>query len=73
MIAEILNESPLELTTSVTDAVLAIECIVIIIYLRRIVADDLSPAWPSAGTVTSEQVTTWRTNARMRTILRAVS
>jgi MFS family permease len=40
MIAEILNESPLELTTSATDAVLAIECIVIIIYLRRIVADD---------------------------------
>jgi hypothetical protein len=40
MIAEILNESPLELTTSATDAVLAIECVLIIIYLRRFATAD---------------------------------
>jgi hypothetical protein len=40
MIAEILNESPLELTTSATDAVLAIECVLIIMYLRRFAASD---------------------------------
>ena len=40
MITELLNESPLELTTSATDAVLAIECVLIIIYLRRFAAAD---------------------------------
>ena len=40
MITELLIESPLELTTSATDAVLAIECVLIIIYLRRFATAD---------------------------------
>jgi hypothetical protein len=40
MIALVLNESPMELTTSATDAVLAIECVVIIVCLRRLAVGD---------------------------------
>jgi len=40
MIPILLNESPTELTTAATDALLAIECVVAIIYLRRRGAAD---------------------------------